>query len=280
MIDRKTWRDGAALIEACFAKAQNADPQDAPFPLVGAEAQLWQRAQAEAYGHALDMMGVPSALATPPAPTSAVDGAHAVIEELQFALHSNDLGIQGRADQAARLYLTARRAADLCRAALAGNPSALLEAETDERAATIRAETAEKLVVDLTRQLEEAKAAAPHFHNPSTMHMGDCSICGNVADAPQHNAMNLSRKYETTLTCYQGAVMRYETAESAATELSAALAKLTDAFLNRHGCFPLDRGTDDQKLWRDAMAEAYGLIGQPRTIGRSTALARFAVSAG
>ncbi|MER8560120.1 hypothetical protein [Mesorhizobium sp. M0578] len=45
-----------------------------------------------------------------PAPTSAVDGARAVIEELQFALHSNDLGIQDRADQAARLYLAALKA--------------------------------------------------------------------------------------------------------------------------------------------------------------------------
>ncbi|MER9875619.1 hypothetical protein [Mesorhizobium sp. M0195] len=43
-----------------------------------------------------------------PAPTSVVDGeARDVIEELQFALHSNDLGIQDRADQAARLYLAA-----------------------------------------------------------------------------------------------------------------------------------------------------------------------------
>lgn len=26
----------------------------------------------------------------------------------------------------------------------------------------------------------------PHAYHPSTMHMGDCSICGNVADHPNH----------------------------------------------------------------------------------------------
>jgi hypothetical protein len=39
----------------------------------------------------------------------------------------------------------------------------------------------------LRRKLEEARAAAPHFYHPSTMHMGDCSICGGTADAPQHD---------------------------------------------------------------------------------------------
>lgn len=26
----------------------------------------------------------------------------------------------------------------------------------------------------------------PHWHSPSTMHMGDCSVCGNIADHPNH----------------------------------------------------------------------------------------------
>jgi hypothetical protein len=43
----------------------------------------------------------------PPVKAAAVDGARAVIEELQFALRSSDLGIRDRADQAARLYLAA-----------------------------------------------------------------------------------------------------------------------------------------------------------------------------
>jgi hypothetical protein len=38
------------------------------------------------------------------------------------------------------------------------------------------------------RDLDDALAARPHFHVPSTMHMGDCAICGNIADAPQHIA--------------------------------------------------------------------------------------------
>jgi hypothetical protein len=49
--------------------------------------------------------------------------------------------------------------------------------------------------------------------------------------------------------------------------LKLALAALTDAFLERHGCFPLDNAG-----WKAAMADAYGLIGQPNTIGRSAAL--------
>jgi len=47
---------GARIIEAALAKAQRADPADAPFPLVGEEAALWHRAQASAYQHALEMM--------------------------------------------------------------------------------------------------------------------------------------------------------------------------------------------------------------------------------
>lgn len=32
----------------------------------------------------------------------------------------------------------------------------------------------------------DAGEMRPHCHSPSAMHMGDCSICGNVADAPFH----------------------------------------------------------------------------------------------
>jgi hypothetical protein len=53
------WREGTALIEACLAKAIRADVNDAPIPLIGAEAKAWHYAQAEAYRHALEMMGVP-----------------------------------------------------------------------------------------------------------------------------------------------------------------------------------------------------------------------------
>lgn len=51
------WKQGAALIEACLAKAVAADPRDAPMPLAGDDAALWHRAQAEAYRHCLEMMG-------------------------------------------------------------------------------------------------------------------------------------------------------------------------------------------------------------------------------
>lgn len=52
-----------------------------------------------------------------------------------------------------------RRFLDHAKSDLETVGAALLEAETDERAATIRAETAEKLVVDLTKALETAEAA-------------------------------------------------------------------------------------------------------------------------
>lgn len=58
------WRDGTALIEACLAKAVRGDPSDVPMPLVGDEAKLWHQAQAEAYRHALEMMGVPQCAAS------------------------------------------------------------------------------------------------------------------------------------------------------------------------------------------------------------------------
>lgn len=55
------WRKGTEIIERCLKKAAAASPSDAPFPLVGDEARLWHQAQAEAYRHALEMMGAPSA---------------------------------------------------------------------------------------------------------------------------------------------------------------------------------------------------------------------------
>jgi hypothetical protein len=43
----------------------------------------------------------------------------------------------------------------------------------------------------LRRDLIIAKAMVPHFYFPSTMHMGDCALCGNLRDAPQHNFKEL-----------------------------------------------------------------------------------------
>lgn len=65
-------------------------------------------------------------------------------------------------------------------------------------------------------------------------------------------------------------------------ELAEALANLTDAFLLRHGCFPLDRTTPGEKLMNDAMREAYRLIGQPATPerDRKLSLARAGLEAG
>ena len=49
-----------------------------------------------------------------------------------------------------------------------------------------RTVAAEAEVERLKGELEIARAVAPHFYHPSTMHMGDCSVCGNTQDAPQH----------------------------------------------------------------------------------------------
>lgn len=58
--DAAYWRGGTRIVEGCLAKAVRADPLDAPIPLVGHEAKLWHEAQANAYRHALEMMGVPA----------------------------------------------------------------------------------------------------------------------------------------------------------------------------------------------------------------------------
>lgn len=57
------WRDGAGIVETCLAVAVEAKPETAVFPLIGREAQLWHQAQAEAYRHALEMMGPPESRA-------------------------------------------------------------------------------------------------------------------------------------------------------------------------------------------------------------------------
>jgi hypothetical protein len=62
--------------------------------------------------------------------------------------------------------------------------------------------------------------------------------------------------------------------EALIADLVGALANLTDAFLSMHGCFPLDRVTEEQRQWNDAMKEAYRLVGQPNTPAREIALTR------
>jgi len=46
-----------SILERCLEKALAADPADAPFGLSAVEAGLWHRAQANAYQHALEMLG-------------------------------------------------------------------------------------------------------------------------------------------------------------------------------------------------------------------------------
>ena len=55
------WQRGTDLINKCLVEAAKADPQDAPIPLVGIEAKRWHAYRAEAFRHALEMMGVPEA---------------------------------------------------------------------------------------------------------------------------------------------------------------------------------------------------------------------------
>lgn len=42
-------------------------------------------------------------------------------------------------------------------------------------------------VFSLLDAYDDAVAWAPHSYSPSAMHMGDCNVCGNGADAPQHS---------------------------------------------------------------------------------------------
>lgn len=53
------WLDGTAVIERRLADADKGELVAAPFPLSAEQVQLWQRAQREAYRHALETMGVP-----------------------------------------------------------------------------------------------------------------------------------------------------------------------------------------------------------------------------
>lgn len=52
-------------------------------------------------------------------------------------------------------------------------------------------------------------------------------------------------------------------------ELRRALAELTNCFLEKHGCFPLDN-----PRWNAAMKEAYRLIGNPYSGNRVMAMAK------
>lgn len=56
-----------------------------------------------------------------------------------------------------------------------------------------------------------------------------------------------------------------------ATETANALRFLRDAFLNRHGRFPIDEATDSERLWVAAMSRAYELVGRGRGVGESEA---------
>lgn len=56
------WREGTRLIEEKLARAARADFADAPFGSSPHEAALWHKAQAEAFRHALEMMGIPQDL--------------------------------------------------------------------------------------------------------------------------------------------------------------------------------------------------------------------------
>lgn len=51
-------------------------------------------------------------------------------------------------------------------------------------------------IVQLRDRLNEARAATPHHYCPSTLHMGDCSICGDTQDAPQHDIAGWKQRAE------------------------------------------------------------------------------------
>jgi hypothetical protein len=51
----------------------------------------------------------------------------------------------------------------------------------------------------------------------------------------------------------------------------AVLLMLTDAFLSRHGSFPLDMATPQQREWNQAMTAAYSFVGPPGSLMRANA---------
>lgn len=86
------WKAGTRIIEKCLAKATKADPQDAPVGLVEHDADVWFRAQASAYQHALEMMGFPAEAAIATA-VARIHGGFAVGEkngQRRYVLLGND----------------------------------------------------------------------------------------------------------------------------------------------------------------------------------------------
>ena len=55
------WLIGTAAIESKLNEALRADPNDAPFGMDPENAKIWHATRAQAYQHALEMMGIPQA---------------------------------------------------------------------------------------------------------------------------------------------------------------------------------------------------------------------------
>jgi len=53
---------GLAIIEECLTVAVKAEHANAPFPLDASQAELWHRAQMEAYRHTLEMISIDKTL--------------------------------------------------------------------------------------------------------------------------------------------------------------------------------------------------------------------------
>lgn len=98
--------------------------------------------------------------------------------------------------------------------------------------------------------------------NLSTMRVADCRVLADfledVCDVHEASAMAEALRSAPKAAVSDAAMV--------------ALADLTDAFLSRHGCFPLDIATEEQRHWRRAMERAYELVGQPDTDARARAI--------
>lgn len=53
------WLDGQKIVASCLATSAAGDWLDAPMPLHGAQAKIYLQARADAFGHAIEMMGYP-----------------------------------------------------------------------------------------------------------------------------------------------------------------------------------------------------------------------------
>lgn len=91
-----------------------------------------------------------------------------------------------------------------------------------------------------------------------------------------HGHRSVGLAIDTLRAALSASNARAEAVEQRTAEMANALATLTDAFINHLGCFPLDAYTPEMKARKDALTEAYRLVGQPNTSDRQRKMSTLA----